>query len=164
MKSGGKYQPLFDYLRQAPSDEVKLTLAEIESLLGKPLPPSAKTRRDWWGNRRGALQASAWMAAGYHVVDFDPQAKEVIFRKPLLKYVIRREGDTLLWNGELVKALRHHLGFSQIQFASELGVRQQTISEWENEIYAPSRATCKYLSLVAERANFPYLEETRKTD
>jgi DNA-binding transcriptional regulator YiaG len=45
---------------------------------------------------------------------------------------------------------------NQGQFAKELGLRQQTVSEWENGIYAPKRSLCKYLSLVAERADFKY--------
>jgi DNA-binding transcriptional regulator YiaG len=60
--------------------------------------------------------------------------------------------------------LRQYLGLSQAQFAEQLGVRQQTISEWETGMYAPSRATRKYLTLVAERAGFSYGEGEGKPD
>jgi DNA-binding transcriptional regulator YiaG len=48
------------------------------------------------------------------------------------------------------------MGLSQSQFAEELGVRQQTISEWETSAYEPNRATSKHLNLVAEKAGFKY--------
>ena len=44
------YQPLADALERQPTSTVTLTLAEIEALLGLPLPPSARTRA-WWMNR-----------------------------------------------------------------------------------------------------------------
>ena len=60
------------------------------------------------------------------------------------------------WDAERVKALRDHLGMTQQQLAEELGVRQQTISEWEVGMYKPRRSTSKYLALIAERAGFTY--------
>jgi DNA-binding transcriptional regulator YiaG len=71
-------------------------------------------------------------------------------------YRIQRTGDSVAWDSELIKALRYHMGFSQAELADKLGVRQQTISEWETGLYAPSRATRKYLTLVAEQAGFVY--------
>jgi DNA-binding transcriptional regulator YiaG len=60
------------------------------------------------------------------------------------------------WNAESIKALREHMGLSQQALADELGMRQQTISEWETGMYKPRRSTGNYLSLVAERAAFEY--------
>ncbi len=68
----------------------------------------------------------------------------------------RRVQYVVEWDAEKVKALREHLGMTQSQFADELGVRQQTISEWEVGVYVPRRSTSKYLALIAERANFTY--------
>jgi DNA-binding transcriptional regulator YiaG len=59
-----------------------------------------------------------------------------------------------------VRALREHLGLNQEGLAEVLGVRQQTISEWETGVYAPSRASSKHLGLVAERADFGYEPDT----
>ena len=55
-----------------------------------------------------------------------------------------------------MRALRDHLGLSQGGLAGELGVRQQTVSEWETGQYAPRGASARLLSLVAERAGFEY--------
>ena len=156
MNKGSKYYPLFESLRRRGQDEVTLTFVKIEALLGSDLPESARSARGWWSNRGGGgLQAQAWMDAGYHA-EVDLDQKRVTFRKPVLKYTVKREGDTVLWTGELVKALRAHMNLTQVQLAEELGVRQQTVSEWESGVYEPSRAMSKYLTLVAERAGFAY--------
>ncbi|MCX6032964.1 MAG: helix-turn-helix transcriptional regulator [Chloroflexi bacterium] len=164
MKQEGKYRPLFDRLSSNRTDEVTLSLTEIEAILGDALPPSARTTRGWWGNRdRGSLQAAAWMEAGYQVQEVDLAAGRVVFRKPRRQYEVKRAGGTVLWNGDLVRALRDHMGASQAQLAENLGVRQQTVSEWENDAYLPTRATSKFLSLVAERAGFNFgNDETRE--
>jgi DNA-binding transcriptional regulator YiaG len=157
MTPGSKYQPLYDFLRHQRDDAVTLTFAAIEALLGAALPASARRQRAWWSNRgRGAVQAQAWMNAGYHVQAVDLAAEQVTFHKPSQIYTVRRAGDTVLWDGVLVKALRQHLGLSQTELAELLGMRQQTISEWETSSYTPRRSTSKFLTLVAERAGFPY--------
>jgi DNA-binding XRE family transcriptional regulator len=157
MKPGDKYWPLFQHLRRSGLDAITLSLAEIEALLGGPLPESAHTNRGWWSNRSsGAVQASAWLGAGYHVKGIDLAQGTITFRKPVRVYQVERKGETVLWNGDLIKGLRKHLGLSQAQLAEKLGVRQQTISEWETGIYAPSLRTSKHLGLIAREARFPY--------
>jgi len=70
--------------------------------------------------------------------------------------VKRRVKYTVKWDPDRIKALREHLDMTQQQLADELGVRQQTISEWEVGVYIPRRSTQKYLSLIAERVGFKY--------
>ena len=98
------------------------------------------------------------MDAGYHVTAVDFDEERVTFRKPGI-YQIQRQGDTVLWDADLVRALRQHMDLSQTGLADELGVRQQTVSEWETGVYQPKRAMSKYLMMVAERAGFTYGEE-----
>jgi DNA-binding transcriptional regulator YiaG len=158
MKEGSKYQPLLEFLRGSNQSEVILTFAEIEALMNNSLPDSAKIKRAWWSNRsKGALQASAWMEAGYRVEDVDLDGQRVTFRKPTTDYQVQRVGDTVLWNSELIKALRLHLGLTQVEFAERLGVRQKTVSEWEKGVYAPTRSKSKHLELVAGIAGFRYM-------
>ena len=157
MKEGSKYQPLLEFLRDSNQREVILTFAEIEALINNPLPDSAKSKRAWWSNRsKGALQASAWMEAGYRVEDVALDGQRVTFRKPTTGYQVQRVGDTVLWNSELIKALRLHMGLTQAEFADRLGVYQQTVSQWEKGAYEPTLATSKYLTLIAEQAGFKY--------
>ena len=55
------------------------------------------------------------------------------------------------WSGERVARLRKALGLSQAAFASELGVRQQTVSEWETGRYRPRGASVRLLGMLAEQ-------------
>lgn len=67
---------------------------------------------------------------------------------------LRRKRE--FWDGERIRALRQHLGLTQSQLAEKLGTRQQTISEWETELYKPRGTSVTLLSLIAERAGFKY--------
>lgn len=60
------------------------------------------------------------------------------------------------WDADRIRALRKHLNLTQTQLADELGTRQATISEWENDVYRPRGTSAQLLSLVAERAAFDY--------
>ena len=65
----------------------------------------------------------------------------------------RRRGG---WKADRVRRLRQSLKLSQQAFAQELGVRQQTVSEWETGAYEPRGASARLLDIVAERAGFTY--------
>jgi len=56
------------------------------------------------------------------------------------------------WTGGHVAALRARLGLSQAAFARRLGVRQQTVSEWETGRYNPRGASATVLRILAEQA------------
>jgi transcriptional regulator with XRE-family HTH domain len=62
------------------------------------------------------------------------------------------------WNAPRVRRLRRWLQLTQRAFADELGVRQQTVSEWETGAYQPRGASNRLLDIVAERAGFAYGE------
>ena len=66
------------------------------------------------------------------------------------RYRFRRRPQP--WTAERVLALRRALGLSQAAFAGELGVRQQTVSEWETGRYQPRGASVRLLGLLAESA------------
>lgn len=157
MKHDTKYYPLYEFLRQSGQDEVLLSFAQVEDLLGRPLPATARTQRGWWSNRSTAMaQSMAWMDAGYHVAQVDLGAEQVIFRKPAAVYVVQRVGEFVLWDSDTIRGLRYHLGLTQAEMADTIGVRQQTISEWETGLYLPKRALSKVLTSIAERSDFPY--------
>lgn len=54
------------------------------------------------------------------------------------------------WESSQIEALRRRLGMSQAAFARELGVRQQTVSEWETGRYLPRGASLRVLTMLAE--------------
>jgi DNA-binding transcriptional regulator YiaG len=63
------------------------------------------------------------------------------------------------WDANQVKALRAYLGMTQQMFANELGVRQQTVSEWEKGIYRPRGATVTLFNLIAKQHGFKHPED-----
>ena len=78
-----KYQPLSDYLRQWDRRvEHGLTFAEIERVLGFPLPSSARKYQAWWANQRNGrhVQANAWLDEAWHTQDLDLKGQQVSFR------------------------------------------------------------------------------------
>jgi DNA-binding transcriptional regulator YiaG len=161
MKDGSKYQPLLDFLCGSDQNEITLSFVEIESLIKDSLPNSAKSKRAWWSNRsKGALQASAWIEAGYRIenVDFDQQC--VTFRQFINSEEVQIVDGKVVWNSKSIKALRLQMGLTQAEFATQLGVRQATVSEWENGIYEPTRSKSKHLELVAQMVGFAHQEES----
>jgi hypothetical protein len=62
-----KYVPLTAYLAARPVDEVTLTLAEVEQIIGAPLPVSARQRNYWTNSRQGLFRVRPWLAAGWCV-------------------------------------------------------------------------------------------------
>ena len=66
------------------------------------------------------------------------------------------KGGRRRWRAERVLALRRHLRRTQRELAHDLGVRQQTISDWETGIYEPRGASRTLLNIIAEGADFKY--------
>ena len=82
MPTGDKYKGLTMYLRESQVPIVALTFSTIESLLGFPLPASARNgEHSWWGNDRSHSQAAAWMSAGYRVAFKDVEKGLVRFER-----------------------------------------------------------------------------------
>ena len=62
-----EYQPLHLYLKNRYADNVVLTFAQIEDLIGHTLPPPALAEPDWWANADASgatsAQARSWVQA-----------------------------------------------------------------------------------------------------
>jgi DNA-binding transcriptional regulator YiaG len=159
-KPGSKYYNLYKTLRSCGDEQISLSFEEIEEIIESDLPPSARKNKEYWSNRgKGGVQAAAWMDAGFHVKEVDLRAEEATFSKPVHHYVINSEADDVRWDGQMIRALRKTMGMNQSEFADVLGVRQQTISEWENNVYLPTRARSNHITMVAERSDFLYSVE-----
>nr|WP_235071126.1 helix-turn-helix transcriptional regulator [Leptolyngbya sp. Heron Island J] len=137
-----------------------LTFAEIETVLDDSLPVSALNKKNWWSNRdsASALQAKAWVSAGYHVKTVDLTKQTAVFCKFQAAYNIQKKDGAVIWQQDAIKALRKHMSLTQAQFAQELGVRRQTVSEWENGVYDPDRSTTKFLELIAKQTKFQAIQ------
>lgn len=64
----------------------------------------------------------------------------------------QRQDPTLSWSGEKIKDLRRRLGWSQAELSNRLGCRQQTVSEWETNVYQPQNAYSQLLDRIFEDA------------
>jgi hypothetical protein len=80
-----RYAPLGQYLAAVPGPRVTLTFAEIETLVGRPLPLSAVQYRDWWTApaTRSNPQAGSWLSVGWQVAHADLRGRMITFvRQP----------------------------------------------------------------------------------
>jgi hypothetical protein len=75
-----KYGPLRHYLLQETRNCVPMTFREVESIIGGPLPASARRHRPWWANdATGHAHAHAWLVAGYRTEQVDMEGERLVF-------------------------------------------------------------------------------------
>jgi hypothetical protein len=75
-----KYDPLRRYLENRNAQQVPMTFAEVEGVLGLPLPPSAKAHATWWSNNTGThVGVRAWRDAGWKTSRVDVSSERVVF-------------------------------------------------------------------------------------
>jgi hypothetical protein len=76
-----KYQSLSVRLSGHPGDEWRASFAEIEEVLGFPLPKAAQSRA-WWANTGDKPHSRAWTAHGWRA-EMDQASGAVTFRRPV---------------------------------------------------------------------------------
>ena len=78
----GSYLPLGEYLGGLDSSTEQLTFAQIEQILGRPLPPSSRRHRAWWANESEGTHSHArsWLGKGW-LVDAVDLGGTVRFRR-----------------------------------------------------------------------------------
>ena len=77
-----KYSPLTDHLSKNGSSLISMRFAEIERVIGRPLPPSSREHRAWWSNNpSNNVMTKAWLAAGYETEQVDISGEKLVFRK-----------------------------------------------------------------------------------
>lgn len=79
----GKYDPLSARLAGHAGHEWRASFADLEKVLGFPLPKSARVHRAWWGNEASPHQPHkrAWLDHGWHAENVDQAAELVTFRR-----------------------------------------------------------------------------------
>lgn len=73
-----KYFELTAHLAGLEGTRWKASFDEIESILGFPLPESARTYQAWWANQMRS-QSLGWQLAGWKTADLDLQNERVTF-------------------------------------------------------------------------------------
>ena len=108
----GKYEPLVSRLNAHRADVWDASFAEVEQVLGFPLPASARRHREWWANQRGGghSQARGWQDAGWQVWRVNLAAETVTFRRVASKAAERAGGTDS--DEALFARAANYLGFS----------------------------------------------------
>jgi hypothetical protein len=82
--AAGEYELLYRYLRDRYASRVVLTFAEIEDLVGFPLPEDARVQPRWWDvtaqAARRSAQSVAWTLAG-RTATVNLLARSVLFER-----------------------------------------------------------------------------------
>lgn len=77
----GKYDPLKVFLERQATDTVPMTFAEIEAVIGAPLP-SSKRYPAWWSNNPwNNTMTQVWLEAGFTTEQVDIEGETLVFRR-----------------------------------------------------------------------------------
>ncbi len=76
-----KYQKLTEYLQKTGKKEIRLSLSEIQNILGFPLDASAYQYREFWANCTASTKAYSWMDAGYEITEVDLKNGMLLFKQ-----------------------------------------------------------------------------------
>jgi hypothetical protein len=77
-----KYAPLGDFLRAQRTNEVPMTFAEIERVIGAKLPPRSPRYPAWWSNNPwNNVMTKVWLDAGFRTEQVDVKARKLVFRR-----------------------------------------------------------------------------------
>lgn len=75
----GKYRQLWQWLQDQGRDEIRLTFADIEEVLGMPLPQSARRHPTHWYGYEGTALGRAIRDAGWHASQVNLTDETVLF-------------------------------------------------------------------------------------
>lgn len=95
------YDPLRDRLSSLRVTAVRMRFADIEEIIGRELPPSARKYPAWWGNndQGGKRHSVAWLHAGWRVEDLGLEMEEVSFvrkNEPTAPVIFQAQFETLI--------------------------------------------------------------------
>ncbi|CAN5126869.1 hypothetical protein BH10PSE1_BH10PSE1_14490 [soil metagenome] len=76
-----KYEPLTRYLADIDTAEVPMTFAEIEAIIGVPLPASKQYPAWWSNNPANNVMTKAWLQAGFQTERVEPEKARLVFRR-----------------------------------------------------------------------------------
>jgi hypothetical protein len=102
-----KYDPLRRYLADRRTDQAPMTFAEVEQVLGFPLPPSARAHAAWWSNNTGThVGVRAWRETGWKTSRVDIGGERVVFVRAGEPGFQSEDGAGVLRRADLPEAVR----------------------------------------------------------
>ena len=106
------YQPLGDFLDDQTSDRIALSFDQIEQIIHRNLPQSARTYDAWWSNSPVAGRHNeAWLKRGWATADLNRKSRAVKFVRGKLpttreKPLRAKAGRRVSADGERVTVLK----------------------------------------------------------
>ena len=79
----GRYEPLARFLADKDEPRWQASFADVEKVLGFPLPKSARRYPAWWANQNngGHSQTAGWQGAGWRTRNVDLAEERVDFER-----------------------------------------------------------------------------------
>ncbi|HEX4181343.1 MAG TPA: hypothetical protein VHY32_11180 [Caulobacteraceae bacterium] len=74
-----RYEPLSRYLESRREAEAPLNFSEVEAILGRDLPYSARHHQPWWANTTTHSHAESWLRVGWKTRAVDLARQRVVF-------------------------------------------------------------------------------------
>lgn len=74
-----RYEPLQQFLADRREAETPMTFRDVEKILNRNLPDSARRHQAWWANTRSHSHAASWLEAGFRTERLDLGAERVVF-------------------------------------------------------------------------------------
>lgn len=98
----GKYEPLSRYLQNVPSESIDASFAQIESILGFPLPQSAFRHQAWWANESHGSHSHArsWQDAGWETCQVNRGRRTIRFERRKRKQQTESRAPKMLVTNE----------------------------------------------------------------
>jgi len=111
--SASKYDPLIQHLTNYRGDDLTLTFAEIEDLLGERLPDTARSYEAWWANTTSDpthTWANRWTAVGWRALVDLPRERVAFTRRSSVRAAVTRLADLVPAGREAVMDLVERAG------------------------------------------------------
>lgn len=129
----GKYEPLTSYLADRETAEVPLTFAEIERIIGAPLPPSKQYPAWWSNNPSNNVMTRAWLQAGFQTERVDVARERLVFRRVRSsRTALRPPGATPPSGAGLLERIRSSVG-GTVTIPPGVDVTEPTGEVWDAE-------------------------------
>src|SRR5689334_6869197 len=77
----GKYDGLGAYLRAQDREQIPMSFAEIEQVIGAKLPASQRYQAWWSNSTSNNVMTQVWLDAGYRTEQVDVANKRLVFRR-----------------------------------------------------------------------------------
>ncbi len=77
----GKYRALWAWLRDQPGERLPVRFAEIEEVIGMPLPPSCHEHPAHWSSYEGSAVARAIRDAGWVATSVNVEHKQLVLAR-----------------------------------------------------------------------------------